>query len=128
MQQRRKSVLVIDDQVDERAIQRAMLGHLGYQVLEAGTGREGIEAALASMPDLVLVDIAMPELDGFAVCRELRANPATHAVPILLFTASVAENLAERADAAGANGFLSKPIDPHQVASEVARHIGPADP
>jgi CheY-like chemotaxis protein len=125
MEDKRKTVLVIDDQVDERTIQRAMLGHLGYVVSEAENGRQGLEFALDSPPDLVLVDVAMPEMDGFTVCRELRSNPQTSKVPVLLFTASSFENLEERATAAGANGVLAKPIDPHRVAAAVASLIGP---
>ncbi len=120
----RKTVLVIDDQEDERAIQRAMLGHLGYSVREAPDGERGLQAATEDPPDLILLDIAMPRLDGFAVCRELRADERTSSVPVLLFTASVVGNLQERAEEVGADGVLTKPVDPHQVAEEVRRLIG----
>jgi CheY-like chemotaxis protein len=119
-----KTVLVIDDQADERTIQSAMLGHLGYRVEQAADGPSGLRTATEAPPDLILLDIAMPHMDGFTVCRELRAHPRTSAVPVLLFTASVVGNLEARARAAGADGVLLKPIDPHDVAQAIQRLIG----
>jgi CheY-like chemotaxis protein len=125
MEERQKIVLVVDDQDDERIIQGAMLGHLGYGVREASSGPAGLQTALDAPPDLILLDIAMPQMDGLTVCRELRAHPSTRAIPILLFTASTVEEIREHADAVGASGVLTKPVDPHLVASEVQRLIGP---
>lgn len=115
------AVLVIDDQPDERTIQRAMLEHLGYRVREAADGAAGVAAALADPPDLVLLDVAMPRMDGFAVCAALRDDPRTARVPILLFTASVAGDLDAHARDAGADAVLAKPVDPHRVATEIGR-------
>lgn len=120
----KKTVLVVDDQADERLIQTAMLGHLGYEVREAGDGEAGVRDALDRPPDLILLDVAMPRVDGFTVCRTLRSDPRTSEVPILLFTASAAGDLPRRAREAGATGLLSKPLDPRDVASEVERLIG----
>jgi len=120
-----KSVLIIDDQADERIIQTAMLTHLGYAVREAANGPSGLDAAFAAPPDLVLLDVAMPHMDGFTVCRRLKADPRTVAVPVLLFTASVVGDLRGQAAAAGADGVLAKPMDPHQVADAIQRLIGP---
>lgn len=126
VEERSKTILVIDDQADERAIQRAMLSYLGYTVREAGSGEDGLRDAMETPPDLVLLDVAMPRMDGFAVCRALRADQRTTSVPILLYTASVVGNLQEQAQEAGADGVLTKPIDPQTVATEVQRFIGPA--
>lgn len=125
MEAKPKSVLIIDDQPDERIIQSAMLGYLGYEVREAGDGHSGLESAREAPPDLVLLDIAMPNLDGFSVCRTLKADARTAAVPVVLFTASVVGDLEEQAAAVGAAGVLIKPIDPHRVAAEIQRLIGP---
>lgn len=124
----RKTILVIDDQDDERAIQRAMLGHLGYDVREAGDGHSGVEAARQTPPDLILLDIAMPNMDGFEVCHALRSDQRTQAIPILFFTATVLEDMDQRVRDSGARGLLMKPIDPHQVATEVRRLIGTPEP
>jgi CheY-like chemotaxis protein len=125
MEGKQKTVLIVDDQPDERTIQGAMLDHLGYRVCEAASGPEGLESAAELLPDLVLLDVAMPNMDGFTVCRELRADPRTQAVRIVLFTASVAVGLRESAEACGADGVLVKPVDPRAVAAEVHRLIGP---
>jgi CheY-like chemotaxis protein len=124
----RRRVLVIDDQEDERAIQGAMLGHLGYEVDQAADGAEGIRRAQEQLPDLVLLDIAMPRLDGLAVCRALRADARTASVPVLLFTASVAGDLEAIAREVGASGILAKPVNPQLVARTIAQLIGPARP
>jgi CheY-like chemotaxis protein len=126
MDDNRKTVLVIDDQEDERAIQSAMLGHLGYRVREASDGEAGVELADRSPPDLILLDVAMPRMDGFQVCRILRSNPRTRSIPILIYTASVISDLEGIAYEAGADGLLAKPVDPRAVVAAVQRLIGPA--
>lgn len=115
---------MVDDQDDERTIQRAMLTHLGYEVREAADGGAAITAATADPPDLVILDVAMPRMDGFAVCRALRSDPRTAHVPVLFLTASVVGDLEAAAREAGAQGVLEKPIDPRRVAAEVGRILG----
>jgi CheY-like chemotaxis protein len=122
----RRTILVVDDQPDERTIQRAMLTHLGYEVREAADGASALAAVAESPPDLVLLDVAMPRMDGFSVCRALRTDPRTAGVPVLFFTASVAGDMAQMAASVGAQGILAKPVDPRVVASEVARVLGGA--
>lgn len=125
MSEPRGTVLVVDDQDDERTIQRMMLTHLGYAVREAADGAAAIQAAAEDPPDLILLDVAMPRMDGFAVCRALRSDPRTAEVPVLFFTASVIGDLEAMARDAGAQGILSKPVDPRRVAAEVGRLLGP---
>lgn len=120
----RKRILVIDDQADEREIQTAMLGHLGYGVDTAGDGDAGLEMATSSPPDLVLLDIAMPRLDGFEVCRRLRSDPRTANVPVIFFTASIVGDIEERAREAGANAIMVKPLHPRDVARKIEELIG----
>lgn len=121
----RKQILVIDDQRDEREIQTAMLGHLGYEVVAAEDGATGLQLALESTPDIILLDVAMPKLDGFEVCRRLRADPRTAEVPVVFFTASVVGDLETRAREAGAAALMVKPLDPHEVARRVEEVVGP---
>ena len=119
-----RTVLVVDDNADERAIQGAMLSHLGYRVAEASDGRQAVDRARTLQPDLILLDVAMPHMDGFAVCRALRADERTRDTAILLFTASVVREVREQASAAGANDVLLKPVDPHTVAERIRSLIG----
>lgn len=121
-----KSILIADDQDDERAIQRALLEHLGYQVREAADGVDALQQVSDAPPDLVLLDIAMPRLDGLAVCRALRNDPATADIPVLFYTASVGEEWEEEVARLGRCKVLIKPVDPHDVAQEVDELIGPA--
>lgn len=123
---RPKTILIVDDQEDERAIQRAMLEHLGYAVLEAADGEEALELVAESPPDLTLLDIAMPRMDGIDVCRALRANPSTSDMLVIFYTASPAEEWEDQVAGLNASGVLIKPVDPHQVAAEVERLIGAA--
>jgi CheY-like chemotaxis protein len=121
-----KVVLLIDDQDDERAIQRALLTHRGYSVLDASDGAHGLELALDQQPDLILLDVAMPRMDGFAVCRAIRADPRTASIPVLFYTASVVGDLVSQMEEAGGSGVLVKPMDPNLVADEVRKLIGEA--
>lgn len=120
-----KSILIADDQDDERAIQRALLEHLGYTVREAVDGVDALEQVGSNVPDLVLLDIAMPRLDGLGVCRALRSDPTTANIPVLFYTASVAEEWEEEVARLGGCKVLVKPVDPHDVAQEVDSLIGP---
>lgn len=124
----RKRVLVVDDQPDERHIQAAMLSHRGYEVITAENGETGLRLARESPPDIILLDVAMPKLDGFEVCRRLRSDPRTSAVPVVFFTASVVGDLEERAREAGAIAIMVKPLDPHEVAGRVEELVGPPAP
>lgn len=123
----RRTILVIDDQADERAIQRAMLEHLGYEVQDAADGEAGLRIAIEARPDLVLLDVAIPHVDGFELCRQLRADGRTAGIPVLFFTAATADELLPRVEEAGGAGLLIKPLDPHEVAETVRRLIGPAE-
>lgn len=121
-----KTILIVDDQADEREIQRAMLEHLGYRVEEVGDGAAALERAASLIPDLVLLDIAMPRMDGLTVCRRLREDPTTARLQILFYTASPSEEWEEEVRSLDVGGVLIKPVDPHAVAQEIKRLIGPA--
>src|SRR4051794_40816064 len=104
-------VMVVDDNPQNVALIQAQLGREGYAVSSATDGRAGIAAAAADPPDVILLDVMMPGLDGYEVCQWLRADTRTATVPIVMLTA-----LHERADKlraldAGADDFLSKPVD-----------------
>lgn len=121
-----KTVLLIDDQEDERTIQRALLSHRGYSVLDAEDGATGLDAAFQFLPDLIILDVAMPRMDGFEVCRSIRQDPRTAHIPVLFYTASVVGDLKEQVAAVGGTGVLLKPMDPNEVADEVRKLIGSA--
>ena len=106
-------------------IYRLGLEYLGYRVLQAVNGAEGVERARAERPDLVLMDVELPVLDGWTATRQLKADPATRHIPVIALTAHAMAPDRQKAVEAGCDGYLSKPIAPQAVADEVRRFIGP---
>jgi CheY-like chemotaxis protein len=115
------TVLVAEDHLDSRDALRALLEAFGYQVIVAVNGREAVELAFASHPDLILMDIMMPELDGFEATRELRRHPEFAGTPILAVTAM--EGAQQLALQAGANDYIRKPIDIRGLIAKVSTWI-----
>jgi PAS domain S-box-containing protein len=115
----RGRVLVVDDNPENVALIRAQLHRAGHTVAVASSGQAGLEAALAAPPDVVLLDVMMPGMDGYEVCRRLRADPRTHALPIVILTALHDRTDKIRALEAGADEFLSKPVDRAELLARV---------
>jgi putative two-component system response regulator len=111
----RPNVLVVDDVPANRELLQGHLDDLGYDVREARDGVEALEAVDALEPDLILLDIDMPRLDGIAVCERLKAHPTRRLIPIVILTASNDRNTRLRGIAAGADDYLSKPFDPKEL-------------
>jgi two-component system alkaline phosphatase synthesis response regulator PhoP len=112
-------ILIIDDEEDIREILFYNLQKEGYEVFQAETGREGIELAIAKMPDLVLLDVMMPEMDGIEVCQHLRENPKTKNVRICFLTARNEDYSQIAGLDAGADDYVSKPVKPKVLASRI---------
>ena len=122
-----KTVLVVDDEPDQREIYRAVLRHAGYDVLEAADAKVGLELARTSSPDLILLDIALPQVDGWEAARLLKSDPSTASIPICAISARVLPaDEHTRAIRAGFECYLLKPIEPRQVLREVEDRIGHA--
>jgi signal transduction histidine kinase/CheY-like chemotaxis protein len=119
----RKRVLVVDDVAANRALLLDLLGALDFQVQEADNGATALERADATPPDLVLLDMVMPGMNGIEVTRRLRAAPATARVPIVIVSASATLEDEERSIAVGANAFLTKPIDEHELLREIGNAL-----
>jgi len=107
----RERILVVDDDANIRALLTVLLENEGYQVLTAADGEASIVTATTEQPDLILLDIRMPKMDGLQACDKLRANPATHAIPVIFLTAFNSHDRLEQAIEMGADDFLAKPID-----------------
>jgi CheY-like chemotaxis protein len=105
------TVLVVDDHETNCVLARSLLERRGFRALVAHDGAEGIRLARAEQPALILLDLAMPLMDGFEAARELKADPATAAIPLVAFTALAMRGDEEQALSAGFDGYLSKPID-----------------
>lgn len=112
-------VLIVDDDAGIRQVLSALMFDEGFQVSVAHDGREGLERALASLPDVILLDVMMPEMDGLEVCRELRSRPKTRYVCILLVTARAGSADKVAGLRAGADDFVTKPFDPDELVERV---------
>ena len=124
------TIVLADDSIFQRMMTRALLEAEGYQVLEAGDGREVLELVKLARPDLVVMDIAMPSMDGVTAARRIREGAAAIArVPIVFLTALAAPDDRETALAAGGNDYLVKPISDRELLAIVRRYArGPSGP
>jgi len=113
------TILVVDDEPSIRRFLRAALERAGYSVLEAADGLEALNTASLQVPDLVLLDVALPQLSGLEVCRRIRSDPATKRTPVLLLSGQAAPLEAERLAATGASGWLAKPFTPAALLERV---------
>jgi two-component system cell cycle response regulator DivK len=114
-------ILIAEDYDDNRELLRLMLESAGYAVSETRDGRELIEAALGDLPDLLLIDLSMPNLDGWATIRELRADARTRSLPCVAVTAFAADPDRERALAAGFDAYVTKPFRSADLLEAVAQ-------
>jgi putative two-component system response regulator len=112
---RRPKVLVVDDKQSNRELLQGRLDDLGYDVREAKDGVEALDAVAAEEPDLILLDVDMPRLDGIAVCERLKAHPIYRLIPIVILTASSDRDTKLRGLEAGADDYLSKPFDSKEL-------------
>jgi CheY-like chemotaxis protein len=117
------TVLLVEDNDDNRAIYRTILEFSGYAVIEALDGDSAVVQARASRPDLILMDISIPIMDGWEATRILKADPATSGIPIIALTAHAMDSDRRRAKEVGCDGYLAKPIEPRLVVEEVARFL-----
>jgi len=118
-----RTVLLVEDNPMNLELAADLLRAAGYAVLEAMTGREGLALAVARLPDLVLLDIRLPDMDGLDVVRALRADPRTAALPVVAVTAQAMKGDEQAARSAGCSGYITKPINTRTFLAEVGRHV-----
>jgi CheY-like chemotaxis protein len=118
-----KRVLVVDDKAGSRELIRTVLESGGYEVREAEDGRAAINLAKQISPDLILLDLQMPSLNGFEALQELRADPGCERIPVIALTASAMQGDREKALAAGFNSYITKPVKLAELRAEVARFL-----
>lgn len=115
------TVLLVEDNEDNRTIYTTILRHVGHDVIEASNGEDGIRLALERQPNVILMDVAMPGIDGWEATRRLKGDPQTARIPVIALTAHAMAEDRQRAVDAGCEGYLAKPIEPRRVVEEVAR-------
>jgi two-component system, cell cycle response regulator DivK len=117
------TLLIIEDNEQNLYLMRFLLEKSGYTVIGAETGREGVEKALRHVPRAILLDIQLPGMDGYAVAAELRRHDVLEGVPIIVVTSYAMVGDREQILAAGATGYIEKPINPETFVAEIARHL-----
>jgi CheY-like chemotaxis protein len=124
--QRSPLVLVVDDYLEAREICAEYLGFHGYRVVTAEDGLQALERAFEVLPDVILMDLSLPELDGWAATRRLKADPRTRGIPIVALTGHALSAERERALAAGCDDVITKPVVPRELLAEVERQLARA--
>jgi two-component system cell cycle response regulator DivK len=119
----KKRILVVEDQEDNRRILRDLLTNAGYQVFEAENGGEALVAATTHRPDLILMDIQLPVVDGYEATRRLKADPAVREIPVIVITSYALSGDEGKARAAGCDDYVTKPYSPRQVLAKVRSYL-----
>jgi CheY-like chemotaxis protein len=116
-------ILVIEDNPTNLELMTYLLNAFGHVTITARDGEEGVDVALHEHPDLILCDLALPKMDGFAVVRRLRAEPSLNGVPVIAVTASAMVGDREKVISTGFDGYMSKPITPETFVTEVEGYL-----
>jgi two-component system, cell cycle response regulator DivK len=116
-----KTVLLVEDNPHNRKIFSGMLTHSGFAVMEAEDGNKALAAVQTTLPDVILMDLSIPGIDGWEVTRRLKADARTKVIPIIALTAHAMRGDEERAREAGCDHYLAKPISPKKVVEEVRK-------
>jgi CheY-like chemotaxis protein len=120
-------ILIVDDNAVNLKLASSVLGFDGYQILEAGNATEALNIIGQTPPDLILMDIALPGMDGLTLTRKLKADPATRHIRIMALTAYAMKGDDQKAQEAGCDAYVTKPIDTRKLPNQVAEILGRAD-
>ena len=118
-----KCILVVEDQEDNRQILRDLLGNAGYELIEAADGEEALTALTVRRPDLILMDIQLPVMDGYEATRRIRLNPELKSIPIIAVTSYALAGDEAKALAAGCTAYVTKPFSPRALLAKVQEHL-----
>ena len=121
---RTPTILVADDEEDLRELVSYRLTRSGYEVISAVDGEDALRVARERVPDLIVLDVMMPKLDGYELTRQLRAEESLHAIPVILLTARSQESDVSRGFEVGADDYLKKPFNPDELVARVRAVLG----
>jgi two-component system, cell cycle response regulator DivK len=122
-----KRILVVEDHVDNRRILRDLLSSAGFEILEAVNGREGVAMAGLHRPDLVLMDIQLPEIDGYEATRRIKSDPELQMIPVIAVTSYALSGDDVIAREAGCADYVTKPFSPRQLLAKIKKQLSLAD-
>jgi two-component system cell cycle response regulator DivK len=114
-------VLLVDDYLDSRDMYAEYLKYSGFEVVEAANGVEALQQALESMPDIILMDLSLPVMDGWEATRRLKADQRTAKIPVVAFTAHALAGASDGAKQAGCDAFVTKPCPPEELVKEIRK-------
>ena len=120
----RKKILCVDDSNVVLLMEKLILTKANYQLITAGTGSEAVDKARREKPDLILLDVVMPVMDGFEACRHLRADEETRTIPIIMVTTRSEAPNVEQGYLIGCNDYVTKPIDGAELLTKVKNYLG----
>jgi DNA-binding response OmpR family regulator len=120
----RKKILLVDDSATTLLMEQMVLRGQPYQIVTARNGREAIERADVEHPDLILLDVVMPEMNGFEACRRIRQHQSSSAVPIIMVTTRGEEQSVETGFQSGCSDYITKPINGAELLSKVRSYLG----
>ena len=118
-----QQILVVEDQEDNRIILRDLLTSVGFDVIEAVNGQDGVALAESEKPDLILMDIQLPVIDGYEATRQIKANPALESIPVIAVTSYALSGDESKATAAGCDGYVTKPFRPRDLLAKVREFL-----
>ena len=118
-----RRILVVEDHEENRRIMRDLLTAAGYEMLEAVTGEEGVARAEAARPDLILMDIQLPGIDGYETTRRIKAIPALNAIPIVAVTSYALSGDDKKAFEAGCDAYVTKPFSPRALLAKIREYV-----
>lgn len=118
-----KKILFIEDEPDMVAVARPRLEHAGYKMISAPDGIQGIRAAIDEKPDLILLDILMPQMDGYETCERLKKEPQTKDIPVIIVTAVGSKGLADNCKFVGADDYIRKPYNPEELIAKIKKFV-----
>ena len=118
-----RCILVVEDQEDNRRIVRDLLTTTDYEVMEAENGEEALAAVAKQRPDLILMDIQLPVMDGYEATRRIKADPALSTIPVIAVTSYALSGDEEKARAAGCDDFVPKPFSPRQLLAKIRQYL-----
>ena len=118
-----KLILVVEDQEDNRRILRDLLTNSGYEVIEAANGVDGVRLAEIHRPDLILMDIQLPGIDGYEATRQIKANPDLQKIPIIVVTSYALSGDDRKAFKAGCDDYVTKPFSPRNLLAKIREYL-----
>jgi two-component system cell cycle response regulator DivK len=118
-----KRVLIVEDQEDNRAILRDLLSKSGYDLIEATNGEEGVALAQSQRPDLILMDVQLPIIDGYEATRRIKSKAELRSIPVIAVTSYALSGDEAKARAAGCDAYVAKPFSPRQLLAKIREYL-----